>query len=310
MALRFTQTTARRRCRTCIQHRLFSDSSRNPANTNSSSSRPQRIDNDQTSLPDQSILSRITSYASQTAHRSLQKVKESAASNLNHTTNNLKETISSAAQSSKERIQHKSSQYASTARSSINNLGEQLKKSTVDNLQNTKTILKESLSTAAQSGKDRIKNELSSRLISYPSNNIPGRIADKTNNAIQQSSNATDLATRVIVDTTAHAANNVSSAVKESVSKASRWLWWWGLAAVGVYGMSTTLTKEGVQVLKDLIVGNKDDGGIKARSVDAPASNSAVEAESVHNGGGDTAAKGSWLSFVNGYLRNSRTGEE
>jgi hypothetical protein len=299
-----------------MQLRVFSDSSKNTANANSSSSssRPQRID-DQTSQP-HSMLSRITSYASQKAHHTLQKVKESASYNLNNTTNTIKDTITNAAQSSKERIQNETSQYASTARSSIHSLSEQLKKSTVDNLQNTRSIFKESLNTVAQSGKDRIKNKLSTKLSSVTT--IPQRITDSGNTAIQQSisksTTAADLATRLIADTTVHAANNVSSTVKESISKATRWLWWWGLAAVGVYGMSTTLTKEGMQILKDLVVAKKEDGDTRDAATssgvrDASASKS-VEVQSSFRDGDETVAKGSWLSFISGYFGNSGKDEE
>ena len=69
---------------------------------------------------------------------------------------------------------------------------------------------------------------------------------------------ATNVAAKLITSTTTQAASNLTSQVKESVSKASRWLWWWGLAAVGMYGMSTTLAKEGVGVLRDVVAAVKD----------------------------------------------------
>jgi len=54
--------------------------------------------------------------------------------------------------------------------------------------------------------------------------------------------------------------SQLSTQLQTTLHKAFKWLWWWGLAAVGVYGISTTLTKEGVKVLKDLIVVGGNDG--------------------------------------------------
>eukprot|EP00986_Skeletonema_menzelii_P009971 scaffold4675_cov126-Skeletonema_menzelii.AAC.2 len=63
------------------------------------------------------------------------------------------------------------------------------------------------------------------------------------------SSATTSLLTKTVSDTT----SNLSTQLQNTVHKTFKWLWWWGLAAVGVYGISTTLTKEGVKALKDLV---------------------------------------------------------
>lgn len=52
-------------------------------------------------------------------------------------------------------------------------------------------------------------------------------------------------------ETTTAFAGNIFSKFQDSVHKTTRWLWWWGLAAVGVYGITTTLTKEGMSILKE-----------------------------------------------------------
>jgi len=54
-------------------------------------------------------------------------------------------------------------------------------------------------------------------------------------------------------ETTTAFAGNIFSKFQNSVHKTTRWLWWWGLAAVGVYGITTTLTKEGMSILKEAV---------------------------------------------------------
>eukprot|EP00573_Skeletonema_grethae_P003719 CAMPEP_0201695236 /NCGR_PEP_ID=MMETSP0578-20130828/7261_1 /ASSEMBLY_ACC=CAM_ASM_000663 /TAXON_ID=267565 /ORGANISM="Skeletonema grethea, Strain CCMP 1804" /LENGTH=408 /DNA_ID=CAMNT_0048181053 /DNA_START=170 /DNA_END=1396 /DNA_ORIENTATION=- len=66
------------------------------------------------------------------------------------------------------------------------------------------------------------------------------------------SSATTSVLTNTVSDTT----SNLSTQLQATVHKTFKWLWWWGLAAVGVYGISTTLTQEGVKALKDLVGGS------------------------------------------------------
>ena len=236
----------------------------------------------------QSILSRLTSYASQTAQQSLNSVKQSATANLENKTQALKESITSIAQSSKERIKSESSQYVSDARKSINSLKEQVKTSAVANIQDTTCTLKKSITNATQSSKERIRTELSNRIRlplskSECSKTISNEAAKPP---ISQTTSAANLATKVIAETTMQAANNMTSQVKESVSQTTRWLWWWGLAAVGVYGISTTLTKEGIQTLKDL-VSSQTSGAIDSKSVAVAADRSDEE-----------EAKATWISSI------------
>lgn len=55
------------------------------------------------------------------------------------------------------------------------------------------------------------------------------------------------------IESASQTAIQASNQLQDVAKTTIRWLWWWGLAAVGVYGISTTLTKEGVQILKDVL---------------------------------------------------------
>jgi hypothetical protein len=128
----------------------------------------------------------------------------------------------------------------------------------------------------------------------------------------QSTSNAATFATKVLTQSTTNAASNMTSQVQQSVTKASRWLWWWGLAAVGVYGMSTTLTKEGMQLLKDMITSPKSDEPFDASGtsrVSAPASSSAFQ--SARDGRSDDAASTlSWFgSLLEYFTGNEKTND-
>jgi hypothetical protein len=251
------------------------------------------------------MVSDLTSYASQTVQKSLNHVKQTAVINLQNTTNSLKESIVNAAETKTERIKNDSSQYIANARQTMNDLGKKAKTSAAVNIKNTKNSMKESISNAAQSSKERIKKEISAWM-PFKKSILPESKVDIVQSTMSKSASAANLATKVIAETTTQAAINMSSQVKESVSNATRWLWWWGLAAVGVYGISTTLTKEGVQVLKDMVSPVKSqDGndGVVARSV--PPSTKSVETRS--SGDVEIDSRHSWLASIKGYFSNIRT---
>lgn len=307
MASKLIQQTTRRRCQIHIQQRLFSDSSKvtdftskKSTGGSSTADRSQGVVAEPTSM-----LSRITSLATQTTQRSLEKAKEIARTNLKNTKQSLKDSITSAAQS------RESSHYVSRARSSINNLGQKVKTSAVDNLNNTKNILKDSISSAADKSKERIKREISSRLSfkSLPNSNTAAKKSNEaTQQSISKSGSVANFATRVLSETTAQAASNMTSTVKEGASKATRWLWWWGLAAVGVYGMSTTLTKEGVQLLKDLVGGGAKSSN-EAGAVVGAAGNrglTPVQMEAVDGSCNETTAVPTWFSSLKNNIWGSR----
>jgi hypothetical protein len=183
--------------------------------------------------------------------------------------------------------------------------------------QSTKDRLKESLSNATHSTKERMKNELSQRmprLSQLPTLKPKETISYAKESITQSTSRATDAAAKVLTETTTQVASNVTTQVQEGVHKASRWLWWWGLAAVGVYGMSTTLTKEGVATLKEMITSSpasrkedRDDG-----SSGGSWAASTVNASSAGNSVDERASSNSWMSSIRGAFarRNNNSGED
>eukprot|EP00984_Skeletonema_dohrnii_P007597 scaffold2773_cov119-Skeletonema_dohrnii-CCMP3373.AAC.11 len=142
------------------------------------------------------------------------------------------------------------------------------------------------------------------------------------------SSATSSLLTKTVSNTT----SNLSTQLQATIHKTFKWLWWWGLAAVGVYGISTTLTKEGVKAIKDLVGGvsgddDKSSSSLTSSTVSKGSSgitqdaNAAVVVESDYvNGGfevieGDNTSKsndddkrtnGGYLSWLSSWRRGWR----
>jgi len=160
-------------------------------------------------------------------------------------------------------------------------MGGKVKQSAEESVRKTGKKAKESMEEVAKSTKKRVLDEIMQRVPKIPklpftnqspsittsttaaSSNNSKRIADAlpTKETILKS--ASTLAAETLTKTSV----NVTTQVQETLHKTTRWLWWWGLAAVGVYGMSTTLTKEGVQLLKDAVSGTEESflGGVGVR---------------------------------------------
>jgi hypothetical protein len=67
---------------------------------------------------------------------------------------------------------------------------------------------------------------------------------------------ATKRASHVVRDTSSTIVSSATEAAKEAkhqATKGSRWLWWWSLAAIGVYGIATTVPRE---LVKYALVGD------------------------------------------------------
>ena len=77
------------------------------------------------------------------------------------------------------------------------------------------------------------------------------------------------IASDQVTEATRKASKRASETISEG-KKAStfalRWLWWWSLAAVGVYGIATTVPKELVRIGFDNMTKKKDDGEETASS--------------------------------------------
>ena len=158
--------------------------------------------------------------------------------------------------------------YAWEAHRSISKFGENIKQSTKDTAKKTGDHIKQNLLETTQATKSRLKSELSKRIpFATKKNQVPAETtttiestkkvdipSKKILDSLPSKDQLLQSATQVATETASRTASNVTTQVSEGVNKATRWLWWWGLAAVGVYACTTTLTKEGVQIMKDILL--------------------------------------------------------
>lgn len=218
-------------------------------------------------------------------------------------------------------------QYAWEAHRNITKMGEDVKQTAKVTAKKTGERMKESITEVSQSTASKLKDRIASRIPEMPKlpfiSNSKSKPIQSTPKQLNQSSNTSSIrnslssslptkeallksATHIATETASKTASNVTTQVSESVNKATRWLWWWGLAAVGVYGMSTTLTKEGVLMFKEMITSPKESlGGGSSISAEGDAklaaavesSNATYADKSVVESVDDEAKnKGRWLS--------------
>eukprot|EP00804_Cyclotella_cryptica_P030195 CCRYP_017964-RA/>CCRYP_017964-RA protein AED:0.36 eAED:0.36 QI:0/-1/0/1/-1/1/1/0/293 len=267
----------------------------------------------------------LTSFASRTAKQSAETTSEAAktaASKVSGKVNNSIRDFKSYAKES-------SAQYASEIRSSMKNVSARVAASATHNVQKTGDRMRETILNTAQSTREKLKNEISQKIpkFSLPfmrrlppsakttpekrSKSISNNTKEAFESVTQSTSKAATFATKVLTESTTNAASNMTSQVQQSVTKASRWLWWWGLAAVAVYGMSTTLTKEGMQVLKDMLNSPKSDSAVNDSAttcVSASIRPSASE-RAQDERGDDAASKLSWFSSLRGYFSDNTSSD-
>mmetsp|Transcript_6720 Transcript_6720/g.16547 ORF Transcript_6720/g.16547 Transcript_6720/m.16547 type:complete len:314 (-) Transcript_6720:357-1298(-) len=163
-----------------------------------------------------SLTSTASDSASRAATTATQAARTAATDSLRHSLTNAKIDAREAG-----------GRYAREARRSMVRLGEDAKRSANAAARTTSGRVKDSISEASRSASDRLRSEISQR--------IP------------------ETSPRILESASRIASGTVTKKVSETVGKATRWFWWWGLAAVGVYGMSTTLTKEGMQMIKEVV---------------------------------------------------------
>ena len=168
------------------------------------------------------------------AHRSLNKARTEMETKIKNKANQTKEQIQ---QSVKEELSKRMPQFIGGGNSVQ---ASQTKSSATAAQTEPATALKNSIPN------DKIKQ--SSMMPSSISSLLPSKENILSSATTAALSNA---ATETLNRTT----SNLSTQFTSTIHKAFKWLWWWGLAAVGVYGISTTLTKEGVALLKDVVVG-------------------------------------------------------
>lgn len=119
---------------------------------------------------------------------------------------------------------------ARDVRESARNVEEKIRNDIIDRKESARAIATSALSRA----KDRISNRISS-IIPSTAASVISRLRDGISRRMPSLPSMSHMKQRTV----------------EMSTVAIRWLWWWGLAAVGVYGISTTATKEGMRMLKE-----------------------------------------------------------
>ena len=73
---------------------------------------------------------------------------------------------------------------------------------------------------------------------------MSSHVCDAAASASQAAPRVAAAATRVASDNVKGAAGTLINEARETKDKALRWIWWWSLAAVGIYGFATSLPRE------------------------------------------------------------------
>lgn len=286
----------------------------------------------------QQIFTSLTSSASDVALKATKKASQAATEATSDATtkakiaatkatNNLRYSVSNAKVDAKQ----KSEQYAWEAHRFISKLGDNIKQSAKVAAKNTGARMKEKAVEVSRSA----SNEISSRIHNLPklptfAKNKLGTISSTkpklgiTEKKIIDTPPSTTTTTEKIIDylpskeqllksattiateTATKTASNVTTQVSETVNKATRWIFWWGLAAVGVYGFSTTLTKEGVLMIKEMFTSSRKQNEEKSSSVASiAAGGDCDDKENIANNSSSGRWLSSWFSS-----RASKTGDE
>lgn len=322
----------------------LSSSSKSKTPTPSSSSSYISKDDKHTNTTSnmQQIFTSLTSSASDVALKATKKASQAATEATSDATtkakiaatkatNNLRYSVSNAKVDAKQ----KSEQYAWEAHRFISKLGDNIKQSAKVAAKNTGARMKEKAVEVSQSTSNRFKDEISSRIHNLPklptyAKNKLGTISSTkpklgiTEKKIIDTPPSTTTTTEKIIDylpskeqllksattiateTATKTASNVTTQVSETVNKATRWVFWWGLAAVGVYGFSTTLTKEGVLMIKEMFTSSRKQNEEKSSSVASiAAGGDCDDKENIANNSSSGRWLSSWFSS-----RASKTGDE
>ena len=85
--------------------------------------------------------------------------------------------------------------------------------------------------------------------------------------------------------------------VQEHARKAARWFWWWSLAAIGVYAIATTGTREIMRQVSDVLKGQSNSQGkLIEKNKDVESSNSPS--------GEEDRSWSTWISCISGLKKD------
>ena len=212
---------------------------------------------------------RVVSQATQAATSAVTTAAATKASNtINKAADRVSESVRRSLTNAKITAKDTGQQLSRNVRRSMDNIGHQMKASAGKWAGDMTHKASSRISEATRSAKERLSQSIP-QWPKFPKLSFMGKSSSSsdsfssgalTKNAKQSltsTSNASNVAAIVATKAASNTASRAMNQVQETIQKASRWLWWWGLAAVGVYGISTTLTKEGMQVLKEVLSSSK-----------------------------------------------------
>jgi hypothetical protein len=272
------------------------------------------------------------------AHRSINKVTKEMETKIKSkamdTKDKMKQSVQDATLSTKERIKDEVSKRMESFKlpSTLFGGGSNGNGASASNIGGGAQTLTKSASTSSQQAvesttlKEAIPTNTTNNKIPSSQSKLSKLSSLLPNKETILSSATSSLLTKTVSNTT----SNLSTQLQATIHKTFKWLWWWGLAAVGVYGISTTLTKEGVKAIKDLVGGasggdDKSSSSLTSSSVSRGGSgaiedaNAAVVVESDYVNGGfeviegdntsksnddDKRANGGYLSWLSSWRRS------
>jgi hypothetical protein len=200
-----------------------------------------------------------------------------------HTKEQIKQSIEEATLSTKDRMKEEMSKRIPQFKMPMTLFGGKTSGSLQAPIKSAPIAAQSSESTTLQSAKPHT-NSINTK-IAFQTSLLSSSLSSllPTKDSISSSA-PTSAISKATTETISRTTSNLSSQFQSTIHKAFKWLWWWGLAAVGVYGITTTLTKEGVALLKDLVGGSSSSDDGKSSSSNNKVKNggrSAKEAEVV-----------------------------
>lgn len=135
-------------------------------------------------------------------------------------------------------------------RSIAERFGGVVKEQAAKAIDKSSSVVSDAASTAYEKGKSSAV-----KTARRASKEVSGRVervyAQGKSATIEQVTSATKRASHVVRDTSSTIAANAAEAAKEAAKEAKqeatkgiRMLWWWSLAAIGIYGIATTVPRE------------------------------------------------------------------
>ena len=140
----------------------------------------------------------------------------------------------------------------------------------------------------------------------YTKDIVSARACDAAASASQAAPRVAAAATQVASDNVKGAAGALINEARETRDNALRWIWWWSLAAVGIYGFATSLPREMIRYY----AATQDDNS--SASGDSSANDDIGQQEKGRLSAlTDSSATGGsfWKRAVDGLLRRSGSGD-